>query len=499
MSMNKTGSWVCVVCGYVHHGDEPPDVCPLCGATSDFFEPHDEPQPEVKKKKISRWQCLNCDFISEGDRPPEICPVCGAPMENFEPLEEAPQIIGQTAEKRKIVIAGAGIAGISAAESIRKVSPSAEIILLSKEPDYPYYRLNLTRYLAGEIDRNGLALHTPGWYEEQNITLLRNTELCSVDLEKKELLLRDKRVIDYESLVLTAGSHPFVPPIPGVKKENVFVMRTSSDADAILEACSPGVRCICIGGGILGLETAAALASRGVDVSILEGYGWLLPRQLNQKAGELLEIHARSLGINLRNSARTEEILGDERVREVLLEDGSKLPAEMVVISAGIRPNSYLARLAGLDVQQGVVVDNTMNTSDPHVFAAGDIAQHRGIIYGTWSPSQFQGATAGLNAAGTASEFGGIPRTNMLKVLNYDLFSAGTINAEDASFRIIDSEPGETYYYFVFRDNRMVGAILMGDPSLSGMVKTYVENRKDCADILKLKPSANDIVSYLGG
>jgi nitrite reductase (NADH) large subunit len=497
MNNNKTRAWVCSVCGYVHHGAEPPDCCPVCGASGDLFEPYEEPGQHAPAPAVNQWRCLNCEYIHDGDEPPEVCPVCAAAADRFEPYTPSPAIVQEVKEKLKVVIVGAGIAGVSAAESLKKSSPGAEITILSKESDFPYYRLNLTRYLAGEVSADQLPLHPPEWYDQQGINLLRSSELNTIDLENKELTLRDGSRLNYEKLVLTAGSHPFVPPVTGVNKENVSVLRTRGDADRILEVNKEGGRCVCIGGGLLGLETAGALARRGADVTILEGHGWLLPRQLNKEAGERLEVHASSLGISLQKKARAREIIGDERVRAVLLDDGTTLPAELVIIATGVRSNSYLARLAGLEVHHGIVVDDRLRTSNPDVYAAGDIAEHRGVTYGTWGPSQFQGTIAGLNVSGTTAEFVGIPRTNMLKVLGYDLFSVGQILTEDASYETMDAEINGHYFYFVFRDNHMVGAILLGDTELSAEVKTTVEKRLDCSDILKKRPGANDIISYL--
>lgn len=498
MDNNQNKSWVCTVCGYVHHGTEPPDVCPVCGATADYFEPSapvdSEPQAAAA---VERRRCLNCEYIADGTEPPDICPVCAAAADRFEPYTEAPAIVESGQEKQKVVIVGAGIAGVSAAESLRKTSPEAEITLLSKETHLPYYRLNLTRYLAGEVGEEQLPLHPPEWYDRQGIKIELGTELNAIELESKKLILRDGAGLDYDTLILAAGSHPFVPPIPGVNKENVSVLRTKSDADAILANCRENGPCVCIGGGLLGLEAVGALARRGADVTILEGHGWLLPRQLNKEAGERMETHAASLGIKLRKNTRAREIVGDERVRSVLLDDRTVIPAESVIIAVGVRSNSYLARLAGLEVHHGIVVDDRLRTSHPDVFAAGDIAEHRGVSYGTWGPSQFQGTIAGLNAGGSVAEFVGIPRTNMLKVLGYDLFSIGRILTEDASYETVEGEIDGDYFYFVFRDNYMVGAILLGDTGLSPEVKAVIEKRRDCSEILKKRPGAADVKEYL--
>ena len=497
MSDTQANAWICTVCGYIHYGPEAPDYCPVCGSTKDLFEPYAEAAPSQKAELPVQWRCLNCGYIHDGPEPPAFCPVCGAPAERFEPYQA--EITGPAAGiAQKVVIAGAGIAGVSAAEALRRASSQAEIVLLSKEPHPPYYRLNLTRYLAGQVDVDQLDLHPATWYAEQGIQLVQGAALGTIDVEGKVVTLRDGAQHTYDKLILTVGSHPFVPPFPGANRENVTVIRTRAHAEYILDACRDGLHCVCIGGGLLGLETAGALAQRGADVTLLEGHGWLLPRQLNRRAGELLGDYVTSLGISIRKQARAQGILGDEHVRGVLLRDDSTIPADLVVIATGVRSNSYLARLAGLDVNRGVIVDNTLKTSHPDIYAAGDVAEHRGVTYGTWAPSQFQGTIAGLNVAGEHTEFAGIPRSNMLKVLGYDMFSIGQVHPEDASYEVIDGQLDGGYFCFTFRDSYMVSAILLGDTTMSAAVKTVVEKRHDCSKILQRRPSAKDVLEFVG-
>ena len=497
MSDAQSTSWICTVCGYIHYGPEPPDCCPVCGSTKDYFELHAQVSPSQEPASPTRWRCLNCGYVHFGASPPARCPVCGAAADRFEPLAIKASAGTQPGLRGKVVVVGAGIAGVSAAEAVRQASSEAEIILLSKEPCLPYYRLNLTRYLAGEVGPDQLDLHPASWYEAHGIQSTHDVEVRAIDLEDRTLTLRDGVEHSYDKLILSAGAHPFVPPFPGANRENVTVLRTRAHADAILATCQPGLRCVCIGGGLLGLETAGALAQRGVKVTILEGHGWLLPRQLNQKAGELLEGYVTSLGISIRRQARAQELLGDERVRGALLQDDSTIPADLVVIATGVRSNSYLARIAGLDVNRGVIVDNTLRTSHPDVFAAGDVAEHRGVSYGTWAPSQFQGTIAGMNAAGLRADFAGIPRSNMLKVLGVDLFSIGQIHPGDASYEVIEEQIDGQYFYFVFRDSYMVGAILLGDTTLSAAVKQMVEKRHDCSGILQRRPRVAQILEFV--
>lgn len=489
----QASAWICTVCGYVHQGSEPPDECPVCGATSDLFDPYEEPAP-AGAPAAAQWRCLNCEHIHDGDTAPEVCPVCGAAADRFEPLapESPASAIGD--DDAEIIVVGAGIAGVSAAEAVRRAAPRAHVVLLSRESTLPYYRLNLTRYLAGEIDVDQLPLHPQQWYADNGIDLVLGAELTGVDSEHKTVAIKAADDRHFDKLVLAMGSHPFMPAIPGIHRDNVTPLRTLKDAERILEQ-APGSRCVVIGGGVLGLETAGALARRGIEVVLLEGHGWLLPRQLNETAGKLLEEFAKGLGLQVRRNARTKELLGDERVREVLLEDGTTIPADLVIVTTGVRANSYLARMAGLDVGRGVMVNNQLRTSHPDILAAGDIAEHRGVSYGTWGPSQFQGTIAGMNAVGGGSQFAGIPRSNMLKVLGYDMFSIGQITPEDASFATSEELVDGNYRYFVFRDSHLVGAILLGDTSLSAAVKHAVETGLDCSAIAGA--SAVEVAEFL--
>jgi nitrite reductase (NADH) large subunit len=450
-------------------------------------------------QRVKVWVCQVCGYVHYGPEPPDECPVCGA-VGAFElSTEEAPpgQVAG-AAEAGKVVIVGAGIAGVSAAESLRKAAPQAEIVLISNEAHFPYYRMNLTRYLAGEVSAEQLLLHPQGWYAENNVQLLLGAELSKIDLAQKELTLKDDSRIAYDKLILATGSHPFVPPFPGANRKNVITLRTRKDADDILET-RLGKKCACIGGGLLGLETAGGLARQGMDVTVLENQPWLLPRQLNEAASKLFQEKVKSKGIAVRTRAQTREITGDECARGILLDDGTTIPADLVIISAGIRSNVELARQAGLEVKQGIIVDSRMRTSNTDVFAAGDVAEYKGILYGLWAPSQIQGTVAGMNASGQEVEFTGVPRSSVLKVLGIDLFNIGKISPEDAADRLVETEFDGRYYSFVFRDNRMVGAILLGDTSLASQVKKVVEGLQDCSKVSQDGTQVKDVLQFLGG
>ena len=399
----------------------------------------------------------------------------------------------RTGRAKKAVIVGAGIAGLAAAQSLREASPLTEITLISREPHLPYYRLNLTRYLNGEIDRDDLPIHPQSWYDEHNIRLLLGAEALTLELPDRNVACSGGETLPYHKLLLTTGAQPFVPPITGADRDGVTTFRTLDDADFLLKACTPGKKCVVIGGGVLGLETAAALVRRGAEVTLLEGHGWLMPRQLNEAAGELLAEHAAELGITLRKNAQTHEILGDRQARAVQLADGDELDAELVVIASGIRANTSLARTAGFEVHRGIAVDNSLATSHPDVYAAGDVAELHGVGYGLWNPAQLQGNIAGMNMAGLGAEFGGIPQATTLKVVGLDVFSVGEFSPPDAGYNAVSQRIDGRYYQFVFRDGRLAGAILAGDTRAAADVQKAVEENADFSGLLARNPTAGDV------
>ncbi|MHB1004956.1 MAG: FAD-dependent oxidoreductase [Chloroflexota bacterium] len=490
-------AWQCSVCGYIHRRDEPPDWCPICGSPREVFEPFVEPVPVVAARPTT-WQCLVCGHVAEGATPPDACPVCGATTENFEPAGAVSARTGASETAGRVVVVGAGIAGVAAVDALRGAAPGTAITLLAREFHLPYYRLNLTRYLAGEIADKDLPIYPAEWYVNQHIDLRLGAEASSLDLEKRHVVLREGEAVPFDKVIVTAGAHPFVPPIPGANRAGVTALRTIDDARHILELARPGARCVCIGGGILGLETAGALARRGVRVTLLEGFGWLLPRQLNRAGAAALERRLDGIGLGVRTNVKVAEIAGAEDVSGVRLEDGEAVPADIVVVAAGIRPNTYLARAAGLHVNQGIVVDDFLASSHPDVLAAGDAAEHRGVVYGIWPAAKYQGSIAGLNAAGVVTQFGGIPRSNTLKVLGVDLFSIGQIEATDGSFVALEEEVQGNFWRFVFRDGVLTGAILIGDTSLTAAVKQAVEAKTEFSVLLARAPRARDAAQHLG-
>jgi nitrite reductase (NADH) large subunit len=471
--MTGKRAWKCEVCGYVHEGDSPPDQCPVCGVGSALFTEIELQMQPAKQRSVNTWRCGICGCVHEGPNPPDECPLCGAGPEHFEPVDTGPA--GSASEDiGEILIIGTGVAGLTAAEKARATSPSAKITVISKEQGPPYYRLNLTRLLAGEVDEPSLVMQPKEWFREKAIELIHG-EVTDVVPYEKHVILKGGQNVTFDRLILANGSHPFIPPFEGAARGGVHVLRTLEDAKDILDDSRDATNCVCIGGGLLGLEAAGALSKHGKAVSIVEGFGWLLPRQLPEPAGRMLAEHIKTLGIEIFSMVRVKALTGDESVRGVLFEDGQEIPADMVVLSTGVRSNSYLARRCNMKVSGGIVVDDQMRTSVPDVYAAGDVAEHRGASYGIWPVAYAQGVTAGINAAGGDVEYVPVPPSNRLKVMDVEMFSIGVFEQTDASFEVFEESDANTFKRLLMRDGRLLGAVLYGDTSTAGPVKDAVE------------------------
>ena len=451
----------------------------------------------MQKNTETTWRCSICGYIHYGNEPPQPCPICEADAADFKEIEVAVRPERRDVGHDRIVIVGAGVAGVSAAEAVRTHAPQAEITLISKEEDLPYLRLNLTRLLAGEFQEKNLPLHPEAWYGENRIALIRGRSVDRLLLTEKSIQLENGKLIQFDKLIVATGAHPFVPPIPGAALKQVFTLRTTEDVRQLLDVVEPGTRVVCIGGGILGLEIAGALAKQQAKVTVLEAFDYLMPLQLNAEGSRVLEQYLNSLDIEAIVGAIADCIIGDGAVSGVHLKRGQLLPAEVVVIAAGDRANTELLEQAGLRVRKGVLVDNFLRTTHPDIFAVGDVAEHDGVRYGSWSPALYQGRIAGMNAAGVPTEFGGIPRSHVLKVLGKPMLSIGTVTPSDGSYRMVEDHADGGYRMFMFRDGRMAGCLLIGKLKLMKPVRKAIQAGLDLKELLAEKATAEDIAQTI--
>lgn len=362
------------------------------------------------------------------------------------------------------VIVGNGAAGIAAAEAIRKLDQDSPITILSEEPCHYYSRIRLIDYLAGKVEEDGLLLKRPEWYQSQGIEVRLGERAVAFDQVRRELSCASGARLGYDRLLIAAGAKSFLPPAPGIDQEMVFTLRTLADARRIVAAARDGRRVVMLGGGILSLEAASALQQLGGEITVVEYFERLLPRQMDRQGSLVLQGLFEALGMRFFLGAKSYEVTGAGTANGVRLADGTTLPGDLVLVGAGVRPDTYLAQASGLAVAKGIEVNDRMETAVAGIFAAGDVAQHRGVLYGIWPAAMQQGQVAGTNMAGGEASFTGLAMSNTLKVAGIDLFSLGDIDPDDKLESVVFRDQG-LYKKAVIKEDKIAGAILLGDLS----------------------------------
>jgi nitrite reductase (NADH) large subunit len=383
----------------------------------------------------------------------------------------------------KLVMIGNGMAGVRVLEELLKIAPDLhDITVFGAEPHPNYNRIMLSPVLAGEQTLDQIVLNPLSWYAQHGITLHLGTTVTTIDRARRQVIATraDGTTISasYDRLILATGSTPFIPPVPGHRLEGVIAYRHIADTETMIEAARTRRHAVVVGGGLLGLEAANGLKLRGMEVTVVHLGAWLLDRQLDPTAGRLLQQALEARGLRFALQAQTEALLGDAqdgqagRVRALRLKDGREIAADLVVMAAGIRPNTALARAAGLlcdhDGRGGIRVSDTMQTvTDARIWAVGECASHRGIAYGLVAPLYEQARVLAAHLGETGvGRYTGSQTATRLKVTGIDLFSAGDFMGDDDSEQILLSDPVDgVYRKLVLREGRLVGACLYGDTS----------------------------------
>ena len=377
--------------------------------------------------------------------------------------------------RRKLVVIGNGMAGARLVEEVAARDPTAfEITMFGDEPYGNYNRILLSGVLAGTHDAQDIFINPLAWYEQTNVTLHAGVRVSHIDRAEQRVIGDDGTVADYDVLVIATGSSAFVPPLDGLVtdtgsyRDGVFVFRTLDDCAAIRNHAAGSSRAAVIGGGLLGLEAARGLRQLDLDVAVVHLMGHLMEVQLDEPAGDMLRSAMDRLGVTTHLKRRTTAVLGDSRVSGLMFDDGSRLECDLVVVSAGIRPNVSLARDAGLHVERGIVVGDDLRTAnDPSIFAIGECAQHRGQVYGLVAPlwEQAQVLADRLTGANLQSLYRGSRVSTKLKVMGVDLAVMGEKDPVAGDEVVHYAEPGRgVYKKLVVREGRLAGAILLGDP-----------------------------------
>jgi nitrite reductase (NADH) large subunit len=391
----------------------------------------------------------------------------------------------------KIAIVGNNVAGTTLAKGIRDADAGAEIEIFTEEGVQYYPRPRLIDYISGTVQEKDMPFYPLDWYSKNRIGLKLGSKVGRVDPSKKEIEVGGAKV-SYDKLVLATGSSSFVPPLKGLPKKNVFTLRTLDDAKMIREASAKCKHAVVIGAGLLGLESARAVCTGfpHMTVTILEYAEHILMRQLDHDGAKILQRWIESTGATIITRAESTEVLGDDFVSGVKLKDGRIVECDMVVISAGTRSNLSLAKSAGLKTNRGVIVDTSLRTSNPDIFAVGDVAEFNGTVWAMIPSALDQARVAAKKILGQpAPDYAGTIPSNTLKVVGMDLTSIGDVRSQHEplepgceEFRST-GEDGKVYRKFVVKDGRMIGAILLGTKKEAVKVTKLIKEGAPVDDI----------------
>ncbi|MBM7654236.1 nitrite reductase large subunit NirB [Neobacillus cucumis] len=387
---------------------------------------------------------------------------------------------------KKLVMIGNGMAGVRTIEEILKLNAEPfEIIIFGEEPHPNYNRIKLSNILQGDTHFDDIIINPLEWYQENNIQLYTGEAVEKIDVEAKRVISNQGREVEYDELIIATGSNSFILPIPGADKQGVTGFRDIKDCEMMIKSAGQYQKAVVIGGGLLGLEAARGLLNLGMKVDVVHLMPHLMERQLDPIASSLLKSELESQGMNFLMEKQTVEILGDERVTGLRFKDGSEVEADLVVMAIGIKPNTQVAKDSGIYVNRGIVVNDLMETSVPHVYAVGECAEHREIVYGLVAPLYEQGKILAGHISGIETKpYEGSVTGTQLKVAGVDLFSAGEIFEDGTTKSIMNYNEYEGLYKRVLiRNNEIVGIVLYGDTKDSTRLYRMLTKKEDISGV----------------
>ena len=419
----------------------------------------------MEEKATGKRKLVKCQVCGEiFDAELERCPVCGVGSEFFVSYEEPITTFHKNTDE-VMVILGNGAAGISAAQAIRERNETCSIYMISKEAEYSYNRPMLTKSLSTLLNADEIAIHEKSWYRDNNITNILDTEVTALDVDQQIVTLSEGTLLKYDKCIYALGAECFIPPFAGGNKPQVIAIRHFSDVKRIRELFPQVKHTVVIGGGVLGLEAAWEM-SKSSKVAVIEVADKLMGRQLDDEAGQLMGEIIKSLGIEFRINAKITEITGEDKVTGVQLENEEFFPADLVIVSCGVRANTSLAKAAGIAIERAVIVNERMETNKKNVYACGDCAEYQGMNYAIWPEALEMGKIAGANAAGEAIAYEQVPAALTFEGMNTSLFAAGD-NGKNPNkvYETIEykDEEKKKYEKYYFNQDCLVGVILIGD------------------------------------
>jgi nitrite reductase (NADH) large subunit len=395
-------------------------------------------------------------------------------------------------KKQKLVVVGNGMAGIRTIEELLKLAPDLyDITVFGAEPHPNYNRILLSPVLAGEMTLADIVLNDLDWYKDNGITLHTGKKVVKIDRIRRKVIAEDGAGVtleaDYDRLLLATGSVPFMLPVPGNDLPGVIAYRDIADTETMIATAATHKHAVVIGAGLLGLEAANGLKLRGMAVTVVHISGWIMERQLDQTGADMLQASLESKGLKFLLGKQTEMLLANAagRVGAVRFKDGAEIPADLVVMAAGIRPNTSLAEAAGLHCQRGIVVSDTLQTFDPRIYAVGECAAHRGVAYGLVAPLFEQAKVCANHLAEMGiGRYQGSVTSTKLKVTGVDVFSAGNFSGGDGAEDIVlHDKNGGIYKRLVIQKNQLIGAVLYGDTADGGWYFQLLKEGRDIGSI----------------
>lgn len=423
---------------------------------------------------MKAWKCSVCGKVIYSDSVPDVCPLCGVGPEFFELIEENETELHNS--DQRIVIIGGGIAAVSAAEQIRSLDRGCSINIYTMEAVLPYDRTRLTKELHN-TPHHDFAIHDAAWYEAQNIQLHIDEEIIRIDPDHKQIETVNGVYIPYDELILATGAHAFIPPISGIDLTNVFVLRTLKDAKEIVEVAGKSRRCVIVGGGILGLEAACALADAHMEVDVIESLPYLMAKQLDPLGSEILQAYLEKQKIRIFTNTQVKALHGISRVETIELENGRCLNTDMVLCSTGIRANLHLVKDLPITHDHFIHVDDQMRTSIPHIYACGDVASCEGYHDGLWATAQKQGEIAGMVICGKEAAFTPTHQPMYFHHEEFNLFMIGDIKQMDQHIECLDDKH-MMYEKYAYQDGVCSGVLLINAVDhIDEAWKTY-QNKK---------------------
>jgi nitrite reductase (NADH) large subunit len=401
-------------------------------------------------------------------------------------VEEAVEQVNATGKKLKLVVVGNGMAGMRTVEELMKLSPELyDITVFGAEPHGNYNRILLSPVLAGEKTLDEIMIHSLEWYQDNGITLHIGDTVTKIDRKKRLVLSEQGKQVPYDRLLLATGSNPMMIPFPGIELDGVKTFRDIQDVNAMLAASQSYKKAVVIGGGLLGLEAANGLMKQGMDVTVVHLLDTLMERQLDKTAAEMLKESLEARGMKFIMPASTKEIRGKDRVTGLRFADGSEIDADLVVMAVGIKPNFALAASAGLHCDRGIVVDDTLQTYDPCIYAVGECVQHRAATYGLVAPLWDQAIVCANHLAHLGwGKYLGSTVSTKLKVTGIDLFSAGNFLGGEGCEEIVYRDPKKHIYKkLVVQDNCIIGAVLYGEVSDGAWYFELMQEARDVSEM----------------